>query len=397
MTKRSHPVGLRLNISSVWNLHWDLFNNEAQAISFFLYRWLIGFCRQNYVYYFSAQIAQLTRYRLMFFFFFFKGRRRRKKTRWLRFQRSLYMSKSSRRRLMKKKKNIKRSAFFLKKSKQKILLGLWKSTRKKALSHRFRYRTFIKIGGKKTLGSRLPLFKNVKTRKMVSVKTKFRLRKQKRPLIIARLKLLRLKAFIEDRLSHLIKRNSVGLLVNFGELFLKIPPTYLAHKHHLFHRTVRRLNGRIVGLKRSISQLFFMSALVSRPVVIHQWLYYYLMKVKKHHVVYSHYTYLRIFSTLCESLVYYVGRLRGYRALIVGKVGGSDRSKTQIYQAGTVLTNHKLKIDFAYSFQHIPTFAGVLGCHLWFLYDFSRKTNLSKQKIQHRTLELVSSKTKRTS
>jgi hypothetical protein len=362
MSQLGHPLGLRLQISTLWITPVDLFSLHLNYdYQFYLQRWLEGFFEKNYFYFFELRFLHQKRFFNYLSVSFYSAKTFSVKSR--------------------EKKIVLRNAFFPP-SKKDIFTRRY--TKLKLLSFMLR-----KVSYSPTLPLRRyffaplhkKLFLNPWHQRLKNVPKIFTGSRDTNSdilvKILARYRLLRLKFYLENYLGKLLDKHLLFFLMNLGDLLIWEKPKFikknkifginatLQNNSWSFFQSLQRF--KLIAT-RFVSDLVFLAAIFSNTYVATQWLYFSLSRVKKHHVSLSHRIYLNFFVKALENLVYFTGVLRGFYLTVRGKIGGSSRTKQQKFLGGLVYSPQKLALAFSYTLKHVPTFAGVLGLRLWFIY-----------------------------
>ena len=118
-----------------------------------------------------------------------------------------------------------------------------------------------------------------------------------------------------------------------------------------------------------LMQLSILSFYYYQCRVLMQWLYRRLREVRKHDHRVSHKSFFYHFTSTVESIGILLGRLRGLRLSVSGKVNGVDRTTNYHIISGKQIPRQQLVVDanVQYTAASVPTYTGVLYIQLWLL------------------------------
>ena len=118
-----------------------------------------------------------------------------------------------------------------------------------------------------------------------------------------------------------------------------------------------------------LMQLAILSFYYYQCRVLMQWLYRRLKEVRKHDHRVSHKSFFYHFTSTVESIGILLGRLRGLRLSVSGKVNGVDRTTHYHIISGKQVPRQQLVVDanVHYTAASVPTYTGVLYVQLWLL------------------------------
>lgn len=218
-------------------------------------------------------------------------------------------------------------------------------------------------------------------RKKVGPKVVLRLRKLVRRkylrALLHRFWLLRFKFYLQRHLNRLMSQQYVIMFQNFTDFTQA--RVFIPKNLPLRSLGLRLYNGSQFLVNRMFvyRQYTFLSVFVGlvlsasyvrTPHVLLQWLWNYSARVKKHSLYITHRQLFNLFFTTLENSLLLVGILKGVRVEMVGKLYNSTRTRKQMVQFGKLFKRQTIFSDFIFTAKHIPTYLGVLGFRLWFLY-----------------------------
>jgi hypothetical protein len=417
MSRKVHPVGFRLGVSQHWQLPQPIFNYHEQLIEqLSVYLWIQNFTAQNAFYCLSYSYHRITPwFKQLNLSMFVPLRRSIKRLRVRLFSLAQNIYSLRRRRkgkaLKHKKTNFLRRiaayALVIKLSGQATtgLRYYFKQRMKHALRITTLWNSYFWVlrlknkrkKKKKKLRSRFSVKYKKSLKHIVAVqnglavtqgvKRLIPLRSRKRGLkrvaskqylvfLLSRLNLLRLKFFIEKQLNRYISGYLVVQLSNINDLFLN---GLYSRQHRPKYTYMRLVNASklLVNKLNDYSRYSFLTSytnllvavtLVRVPHVLLQWLWLYAYRIKKHSLYLTHNQLFSIFEKSLENIILLVGLVKGAKMEVTGKLFDSTRTRKQITYYGHQYKRQSLVTSFVYAFKQIPTYIGVLGFRLWFIY-----------------------------
>lgn len=450
MSRKAHPIGLRLGLSQSWKLAVNTQNyREMQAREFFIWRWFFGFCKTNFFYLFEFKKLFENKSTLLFSFVFFSDiflRRTRGIYKLLINQRRYYYrtrkQRSPRQHLLLRFYKRRQRMFYVLRyleRKRLNLAGFQAGLKNRTFSKYFSFRSIFVLFFRKpakffdahayytsrqlVLDAKRLKEKSAHRRQshssqrmemrgasffssrqeILRVKQDFlRLlqnsnimrssRSAKRvnlraislnflKIIHSRIVLLRLKGFLENTLSHLVHKQVILLPTNLGYLFfdkafLNSSIARFKTQSNDWKSVNRQVLALYMDLKTKYTfyfpqqfvSLMYLAGVYEKPEVFLQWFLYYVRRVRKHSVTITQNKIIDLFSGALENLLFFAGILDGYRLEISGKVGGSERTRKQIFTEGSSLARQTFHEQFRYAYEAVPTYASILGVRLWLKY-----------------------------
>lgn len=187
---------------------------------------------------------------------------------------------------------------------------------------------------------------------------------------------LRFKQFIEHQLLGIHKKPINVVLQNFTDVFRfgAFSPVGKNRKFILrlftagMFLTHRASEFRKYTFLDTLVALVITSSLVRVPHVLMQWVWAYSIRIKKHSLYLSH---RQLFNLVCRTLentILMVGSFKGVRFEIVGKLNDNTRTQKQLTLFGKTFKRQTIFTSFVYAIKHVPTYLGVLGLRLWYIY-----------------------------
>lgn len=421
MSRKVHPIGFRLGVSQTWQLPQPLFSYHQQLLEqLTIYLWLQNFTAQNAFYCLHYTYSRTTTWYSQLNLVLFVPLRKKVKRLKVRLFRLANNDYSLRRRRKGLPTSVK-TTNFLKRFRSYLLLAkklhgfgflgigyylkryekfgllprsLWNSyvwtlrarpKRKKKYKLRtrctLRYRKVVNSVSKikqdlpTTILSKVPANATTGLRKIK--RRRLRLASKNYLLFLAsRLYLLRLKFFIENQLKKYINSLFFIRLFNINDVFLA---GSFGRQLLTKYTYLRILNASKLLVNRlsdyskytfliTYTNLLVATTLLRVPHVLLQWLWLYSYRIKKHSLYLTHNQLFSLFEKSIENIILLVGLIKGAKLEVTGKLFDSTRTRKQISYFGHQYKRQTLMTSFVYTFKQIPTYIGVLGFRLWFIY-----------------------------
>ncbi len=194
-----------------------------------------------------------------------------------------------------------------------------------------------------------------------------------------RLHMLRFQLYLSRKLCVFLGKRPVLFIQNAAEVYRisTIRQSVWSSRLANYHLDcVSRLRQEISVFREqsfhfSYTALLYAAYLFGAYHVILQWLRYYLPRIRKLSVVFSHRKLFRFLSLGFESLIAGIGGINGYLFEVVGKIDGSTRPKKFTKGGGDVVRRHDLYAAFHYYTADIRTYSGVLRIRVWVIPGYS--------------------------